>query len=155
MSSVVVRPVRSTDRAFLVSLAPRFVEFGVPAWLDTHETLRALEAQFEQLARAVPDGHRVLVAESAGGEPLGFIYLQVQREFFTGQPHAHVSDLAVADGADGRGVGRALMTAGEAWARAQGYTRLTLNVFATNTRARKFYAHLGFGEETLKLVKPL
>lgn len=155
MPSVVVRPVRPTDRAFLVSLAPRFVEFGVPAWLDTRETLRALEAQFEQLARAVPEGHRVLVAESAEGEPLGFIYLQVQREFFTGRPHAHVSDLAVAEGADGKGVGRALVSAGEAWARAQGYDRLTLNVFATNTRARAFYAHLGFGEETLKLVKAL
>lgn len=155
MSSLSVRPVRPSDRAFLVSLAPRFVAFGVPGWLDAHETVRALEAQFTELAREVPEGHRLLVAESGDGEPLGFIYLQVQRDFFTGRPHAHVSDVAVAEGADGKGVGRALMSAGEAWARAQGYDRLTLNVFASNTRARQFYTHLGFAEETLKLVKPL
>ncbi|WP_369333663.1 GNAT family N-acetyltransferase [Corallococcus sicarius] len=47
------------------------------------------------------------------------------------------------------------MAAGEAWAREQGYDRLTLTVFAGNARARAFYERLGFGEETLRLVKPL
>lgn len=150
-----IRPVRVEDRDFLVGLARRFVEFGLPPWRDAAQVTRALEAQMERLSRAVPEGHSFLLAESAEGAPLGFIYLEVLTDFFTGQPHGHVSDIAVADGADGRGVGRALMAAGEAWARERGYDRLTLTVFARNARARAFYAHLGFGEETLRLVKPL
>ena len=155
MPAIHIRPARVSDQAFLVATARRFVEFGMPTWRDAGEVQRTLEAQMERLAHAVPEGHALLVAESAEGTPLGFIYLEVLTDFFTRRPHGHVSDVAVAEGADGLGVGRALMTAGETWALEQGYDRLTLTVFARNARARAFYEKLGFGEETLRLVKPL
>lgn len=154
-ASLPIRPVRPEDRDFLVALARRFVEFGLPPWRDAAQVTRALEAQMDRLSREVPEGHAFLLAESVEGRPLGFIYLEVLTDFFTGLPHGHVSDIAVADGADGRGVGRALMDAGEAWAHERGFDRLTLTVFARNARARAFYARLGFGEETLRLVKQL
>ena len=63
--------------------------------------------------------------------------------------------IAVSDAAEGHGVGGALMRAAEAWTRAQGYSRLTLNVFEGNERARGVYARFGYRIETLRCVKIL
>ena len=47
------------------------------------------------------------------------------------------------------------MEAAEAWTRSRGMRRLVLYVFAGNGHARGFYARLGFGEDSLKLIKEL
>lgn len=52
--------------------------------------------------------------------------------------------LAVADGARGRGLGRALMREAEAWCAAQGVPRLNLMVRADNAAITEYYAHLGY-----------
>ena len=57
-------------------------------------------------------------------------------------------------GTGGR-LGAALMRAAEDWARARGYTKLTLNVFEGNTRARTMYERFGYKVETVKYVKTL
>ncbi len=97
----------------------------------------------------------VFVAEDPERIPLGFVHVHTARDFFTQEEHGHVSDIVVASGAEGRGVGRALMAAGEGWSRARGHRLLTLNVFAENTRARELYDRLGFAADTTKLVKVL
>ena len=97
----------------------------------------------------------VLVAEDDRGNSLGFVHVHTARDFFTGETHGHVSDVVVAFGAEGRGVGRALMSAGEAWSRDRGHRLLTLNVFGGNSRARRLYESLGYSEDTTKLVKIL
>jgi len=63
--------------------------------------------------------------------------------------------IAVAETAEGRGAGAALLRAAEEWTRAQGYGTLTLNVFEGNQRARRAYEREGFCVETLKYVKHL
>lgn len=97
----------------------------------------------------------VFAAEDEDGIPLGFIHVHTARDFFTGEEHGHVSDVVVASAAEGRGVGRALMAAGERWSRARGHRLLTLNVFGANARARELYDRLGFAADTTKLVKLL
>jgi len=97
----------------------------------------------------------VLVAEDAQGARLGFIHLTRSEDFFTHEPQGYIADLAVSDDAEGKGVGRMLIERAEAWARAQGYRILALDVFAMNTHARSFYQCLGYVEETLKLIKEL
>ncbi|WP_394841146.1 GNAT family N-acetyltransferase [Pendulispora brunnea] len=67
-----------------------------------------------------------------------------------GAPHDDVEDAAillsmwVAPEARGQGVGDALVGAVAAWARAQGFRQLLLDVADTNARAIAFYARLGF-----------
>ncbi|MET8725446.1 GNAT family N-acetyltransferase [Streptomyces misionensis] len=64
--------------------------------------------------------------------------------------HAHVLSIqgfAVAEQARGRGVGRALIRATVAEARARGARRLTLRVLGHNTPARKLYESEGFAVE--------
>ncbi len=63
--------------------------------------------------------------------------------------------MVVAPGGEGRGAGRALMAAAEEWARGRGYRLLTLNAFSRNTRARRLYERLGYGEDMVKYVKEL
>ena len=76
-------------------------------------------------------------------------------DYFTHETHSHVSDLAITREAEGRGVGRALMTAAESWASSRGHRLLTLNVFDANHRARRLYDRLGYTPDTTKLVKVL
>lgn len=57
----------------------------------------------------------------------------------------HVSQVVVAPGARGRGVGRALMDAAAAGFRSRGLTRWGLNVRVENEPARRLYAALGMG----------
>lgn len=99
----------------------------------------------------------VFVAEDPEGDghPLGFLHVHTARDFFTGEEHGHVSDVVTAPGEEGRGVGRALMAAGEQWSRDRGHRLLTLNVFDDNVRARSLYERLGFAADTTKMVKIL
>jgi len=69
------------------------------------------------------------------------------RDYFTNEAHAHVAILAVAREAEGQGIGRALLQAGQDWARANRYSKLTLAVFKENERAKQVYEHQGWRSE--------
>ena len=58
--------------------------------------------------------------------------------------------MGVLEARTGRGAGRALLTALEAWARANGIHRLELTVQAHNHRAIALYEKCGFEREGLK-----
>ena len=51
--------------------------------------------------------------------------------------------------ARGLGFGRAMLEAGEIWAKEHGVTRVELGVFASNRRARRVYLSAGYEEEGL------
>lgn len=58
--------------------------------------------------------------------------------------HALIWDIAVAEGARGQGLGRALLAAAEEAARAAGVFEVRLYVLEANERARRIYAEAGF-----------
>lgn len=81
---------------------------------------------------------------------------------FVARPLLNIHDLAVVPGLRGKGVGRALLTAAEARARARGCCKLTLEVQDDNTPARTLYDRFGFRDvrygdsgPTWFLAKPL
>ena len=151
--SVRIRSATPADREWILEHASRLHDFGPPP-------LRAREVMDAAVRDAIAGGldgapgAAVMVAEVAG-ERRGFLHMQTVTDFFTGEPHAHVSDIVVVAGAEGTGVGRALLEAGESWAREQGYRLVTLNVFAGNTRARAVYEHAGYAVEMSKMLKVL
>ena len=147
-----VRPATADDLPFILSLVPRLVAFDMPPWRDADAVRASSEDLLRQAVTTPPAGSVVLLA-SSHNEPLGFVHLETTPEFFTGEPQGYVANLAVKETGEGKGVGKALMEAAEAWTRAQGMRHLTLYVFAGNARARTFYARLGFEEDSLKLVK--
>jgi GNAT superfamily N-acetyltransferase len=150
-----IRPVRAGDREYVLALVPRLMEFGPPPY---RERAQMTAKDVEVIAKAIdslPEGSELLVAEDSDGGLLGFIYLITIRDYFTHEEHGHVSDIAVAPEAEGRGVGRALLAAAEEWSLAHGYRLLDLNAFVENKRARAVYEKMGYKEEMVKYVKIL
>ncbi len=153
--SISIRPATPADAGWLVPMAPRLHDFGPPPWRERAVMDRAVQTVMtEALAHSGPEVS-VLVAEDETGTPLGFLHAHEAIDFFTKERHGHVSDLVVASGAEGRGVGTLLMAAGEAWSRSRGHRLLTLNVFEKNDRARELYDRLGFAPEWSKRLKVL
>ena len=111
------------------------------------EEIRSAEEESARLAAASPREGALLVAEEAG-RVVGICGLARGRRV----ANAHTADvgLTVATAHRGRGIGRALMLAAEAWARDAGVRKLTLGVFADNERARRLYRSLGYVEEGLR-----
>jgi ribosomal protein S18 acetylase RimI-like enzyme len=146
-----IRAARPQDYPALLDLSPRLA-IGVAPWRDPAKVACAAREWIgSSLASAGEHGHAVLVA-LLGGQVAGMVSL-AEREHFTGEVDAYVSELAVDRAMEGRGAGRALMAAAEQWAAAQGLTRITLETGARNHRARHFYEEAGYQEEEVRLTK--
>ena len=63
--------------------------------------------------------------------------------------------IATTSAAEGSGVARALIAEAERWTAERGLPLLTLNMFAGNGRARRFYEVAGFDVEMVKYAKPV
>jgi amino-acid N-acetyltransferase len=150
-----VRPAIAADREWILPLASRLHDFGPPPYRGREAMDRAVAASIHAALLGGSPGAEVLVAEGEEREPLGFVHLHAARDFFTGEEHGHVRDIVVAAGAEGRGVGRALMAAAEGWAQRRAYRLLSLHVFEENVRARRFYERLGYHADIRKLIKPI
>ncbi|MEJ1969361.1 MAG: GNAT family N-acetyltransferase [Rhizomicrobium sp.] len=68
---------------------------------------------------------------------------------------AFIAELFVAEAARGRGVGRALIAACEAWALGRGIGVMHMGVLPGNTRARAIYDTAGYAAYSLQLRKYL
>jgi len=149
---ITIREATTADRDFILSLVPRFADFGPPLWRSPQQiidrTIRSIE---EGLARLVD---RFLIAE-VGGQPQGFIRLIASVDYFDDKPVGYIADVAVAATAEGQGIGRALMSAAEQWAESHHLGLLELHVFANNWRSIEFYEKLGYQAEVVKYVKLL
>ena len=100
------------------------------------------------------EGCALLIAvDGETDERLGFAYLVIQSDFFTGEPHGHLSEIATV--AHRRGAGGALMDAVEHWSRARRFRYVSLNVNDANEEARRFYERRAYQPEYRHLVKIL
>ena len=159
-SALRVRPATVDDLAFVIAQAPRMLEFGPPPWRDKSIMVDADQRILTEALLNPRDDSAFFIAESAKSletdrQPLGFVHVTTHHDYFTGEAHGHIGDIAVAKEAEGQGVGKALMAVGEAWSREQGYRLLTLNVFAANQRAIAVYEKAGFEVDTIKYLKRL
>jgi len=134
---------------------PRLEAFGlpenVPAGSVAAGESRVMAEAFEQL----PEGGALHVAVDALDRVLGVLFLETKHDYFTGLRHGHVGVLAVVQEAEGRGVGRVLLAAADAWGRAEGFDRLTLSVFEGNGRARRVYEQAGYRADLVRYRKDL
>ncbi len=151
--SIHVRPCLPADHEYISALIARFSEFALPDWRSAEEIDRTNRLSLQTALEEPEPGAAILVAEDDTQGPLGFIHLQTQVDYFSGEKHGYISDVAVSKSAEGRGVGRVLLEAAESWARSNGYRLLTLYVFAANAHARQVYERDGFQPEVIKYVK--
>jgi len=150
-----IRPLAHSDEKFIYSVLTRFSEFNLPPWRTREDLDGASYATLKEAMENPKDGSAMFIAEDAAGQPAGFIHLQVQTDYFTGEKHGHISDLAVDAAFEGMGVGRMLLGAAEDWALEQGFRLLTLYVFEGNAHAQQVYEKNGFSREVVKYVKVL
>lgn len=137
-----LRGARPDDDAFVAGLVPRFVEHGVAGGHTPDEVIDGTRRVLADALRAARPDELFLIAETDDG-PAGFVYAVTERDFFTDEPYAHISEIAVER--SGEGVGTRLLEAAESWARERGCRIVTLNVVDENRAGARLYERLGYG----------
>lgn len=149
-----VHPAIADDADFILSLAPRFVGFDLPRGRSKRSVLKAVRTEIEAALREGSTNDHFFVATDARRRRAGFLHLKLDRDFFSGARACHVANIAVASGAEGHGVGRALLAHAQRWARRHECRLMTLNVFPGNARALALYQRAGFLPDLLRMMKP-
>ena len=107
----------------------------------------AVDQDEASTARRVAGGHCLLAfweGQLAGTVLLQPTYAQNDCAYFTRPGVAALHQFAVEPGLQGHGIGRALMQAGEDWARAQGFEELALDTAEPATHLVALYQGLGY-----------
>ncbi|MEK6902551.1 MAG: GNAT family N-acetyltransferase [archaeon] len=107
-----------------------------------HEHFPYMEMSFEQLVKRI--NHRTfLFQKSMEKENIaGFAEWQIPK---IGERVIQLNGIVVKPWYQRKGHGRALLAAGEKWARQKGFAKIRLFVASTNIPAKKMYRASGFG----------
>lgn len=132
---MIIRPAVPQDASVICALQNAIIR-------DSQITFTTVEKQPEDVARLIGEGAPYLVAEAAG-EAIGFA---TWGAFRSGPGYAHTAEHSVylAEAAQGRGAGRALMQALEVGAADAGIHVLVAGISGVNQGAIRFHEKLGF-----------
>lgn len=134
-----IRPAELSDDAALGELDRR-------CWSPRHEVTEGPPEPGRPFFTP-PDGAAGhLVAEDAG-RLVGYVRVTLPTPLPSNAHVRQVQGLAVSPDARGRGIGRALVVAAVARARADGARRIWLRVLGSNPEAQRTYAAAGFAVE--------
>lgn len=101
----------------------------------------------EELRQLLRDSSRPILVAEDGGRVVGYAFCAYQRHqgegSFNDMTTLYLDDLCVDENCRGRGAGRALYQAVLDLARASGCYNMTLNVWACNGSAMRFYEKMG------------
>jgi ribosomal protein S18 acetylase RimI-like enzyme len=121
----------------------RYVAERIEAGESPDHADRVVASQRRAMFRdGVPNVGQFLFNVREGDRTVGGAWIGVAP---TGEPGAYyLYEIEIHELQRGRGLGRATMVALNEWARAQGATKISLNVFGPNLRARALYDSLGY-----------
>ncbi|HYJ63316.1 MAG TPA: GNAT family N-acetyltransferase [Parafilimonas sp.] len=152
-----IRKAMPEDALFIAQHAHCMLDFKLPDWRANEKDIM-VKADINHLTKALQasDGNDAMfIAEDESNKPLGFVRVNMQTDYFTGEEHAHVNDIVVTKDAEGKGAGKLLLTKADEWAKEKNARWITLNVFDENFRARKVYEKAGYKIEWIKYLKIL
>ncbi|GAA0652320.1 GNAT family N-acetyltransferase [Brevundimonas lenta] len=151
-----VRPEEDeADRAFIRGLNPRLCGV-IDAPTHSREEIEAFQDRFTATAWADDKtGGATFIAVASNGQRLGYVNVREGADEIADERCAYIALLAVVAEAEGKGVGQALLHAAERWSKDMGFSRVALDVFASNHRGQRFYETAGFRPETLRVIKRL
>lgn len=132
MEEIVIREAAQADGPALHEIGREALGYPYP--------LKETEQQLAYVLRH-PE-HKILVAEAAG-RVVGYIHLQDYVALYA-PPLKNLLALAVAPGFQRRRVGRALLQAGEAWAKSAGAAGVRVNSGEGRKGAHAFYFAQGY-----------
>ncbi len=142
-----IRPAAPADLEALVRLLGVLFSLEADFRPDDARQRRGLLRMLEDPARRL-----VLVAEEEGAV-IGMVTVQLVVSTAEGGDAGLVEDMVVDEAHRGAGLGRRLLEAAEAWARARGATRLQLLADVTNAPALAFYDRLGWARTQLVCLR--
>ncbi|MBH5321323.1 GNAT family N-acetyltransferase [Aurantiacibacter sediminis] len=143
------------DRQFVESLDARLVDV-IDLHARTREEIAAFQASFTSTAWSEENASgATFLAENEAGHRVGYVHVREGVDDILEEPCGYIALLAVSKNCEGKGVAQALVRRAEEWTAEAGFSRLTLDVFSSNTRALSFYDRQGFRAETVRLVKTL
>lgn len=150
-----IREATASDGVAILEMMPRLGSFEIPAsrvrehlWMHDDKLMR-------QWLKGAAAHCQVTVAVDDAEQVLGFAIVTLAPELLSLEPSAHLEAIAVDDGAEGYGIGRALLAKAEERATGSGALTMTLHAFATNTRACAFYEKSGYDAELRRYIKPI
>ncbi|MEI2300162.1 aminoglycoside 6'-N-acetyltransferase [Ensifer sp. MJa1] len=129
----------------------RWVEMRMALWPDTAEAEHRAEIQF---CLADSERYASFLCEDEAGVAAGFAEASIRRDYVNGcetSPVAFLEGIYVLPRYRRRGVARALITAVERWATAQGCQELASDTATDNLKSQSLHLTLGF-EETERVV---
>ena len=152
-----IRKAMPEDAPFIAQHAHRMLDFKLPDWRANEKDIM-VKADINHLTKALQasdENDAMFIAEDESNKPLGFVRVNMQTDYFTGEEHAHVNDIVVTKDAEGKGAGKLLLAKADEWAKEKNARWITLNVFDENFRARKVYEKAGYKIEWIKYLKVL
>ena len=150
-----IRPLSGADGDFILQVAPRLYHGPTASPRDPETFQRYFSSLTPADLTREPGTEAFVATGDDSGAPLGLLVIKPDFDYFTDHPRAYVEILVVAEEAEGRGVGRALMSHAESWAREHGCREVVLDVFANNPSAIAFYERMGFAPDHVRMSKPL
>jgi ribosomal protein S18 acetylase RimI-like enzyme len=150
-----LRAATSADADQILALFPRLAAFDMPPQRSAEDLWRSDAELLRRWSTGDMPQCLVFVAVDSEGIILGVAMAQLREELLSHAPSAHLEVLVVREGAEGQGIGHALVREVEQAVRARGAQSITLHVFHSNTRARAVYQRLGFTEELIRAIKYL
>jgi GNAT superfamily N-acetyltransferase len=137
----------TTIRAARTYDAPAIAELGVQLGYAANRQQIATRLAGIESERS----SRVLVAENGEGRVVGWLHVAARTQL-TEEACAEILGLVVDESARGAGIGADLIRAAEAWARAEGCTRIRVRSRDTRERAHRFYEREGYARNKVQLV---
>jgi GNAT superfamily N-acetyltransferase len=134
-SNIVIRPIRADERADWEPLWKGYQAFYQVAIPD--ETTTVTWARLHDPAEPMD-----VLGAYVDGRLCGMVHYLFHRSCWTIGNYCYLQDLFVAEDARNLGIGRALILAVEARARAAGASRVYWHTHETNARARALYDQL-------------
>jgi GNAT superfamily N-acetyltransferase len=131
-TTLAIRPPRDTDAPALADLSG---QLGYPV---------EVEEIMQRMAAVAGNDHAgVLVATDTADRPIGWVHVELKRTL-SAPLTAQVVGLVVDEAARSAGVGKELLAAAEAWARALDCHRMVVGTRITRERAHRFYEREGY-----------
>jgi GNAT superfamily N-acetyltransferase len=141
--------IRSATGDDAEAMAGLLAELGYPTTASALPArLRAVEAE----------GGAVFLAVDSDGAALGLASVAAHAAIHADTPVGYITALVISAGARGQGVGRAMVSAAEQWARERGCVRLSVTSAEHRADAHAFYPRCGMpysGRRYTKTLSPL
>ena len=158
MQEIHTRPMTQAEfDAIRARMAKEYAAEHVAAgdWRPDEAEARAEQETDSLLPHGVAtSGMLMLVAESPGGDFIGFVWVALERRP-GGGGGAWIYDIEVRPEHRGKGCGRALLAAAEQEVASHGTDSIGLNVFGGNVVARSLYESAGDDVTAMQMKKPL